>query len=191
LDLDRLLPNPAYRIAARQTVAAPRPVVWRALIELPMSALPLAYALTLVRHLPGVIAGKETRVRGSDTFLQATPIPVLVRDEPRQVISAGLSQAWKLVGGDPAPALELAGFQRWTGSGWIKVVMAFELVELASGHTVLSTETRVSATDLHTARRFAPYWRAIGASSALIRREVVARVKRRAELDGTTGSGSN
>jgi len=177
---DRLLPDPTYRITSRATIDAPRALVWNELVALPMSSLPLGFALTLLRHLPAVLAGTEQRVRGSDTFLDATPIPVLITDEPRRLVSAGLSQAWKLTGGDRAPALDRAAFERWSGPGWIKVVMSFDLDELSPGSTRLTIETRVAATDPATARRFAPYWWAIRAGSALIRREVVARVKRRA-----------
>jgi len=181
VNLDDLLANPTYRIAAQQTVAAPRQVVWRELVALPMSALPLGFALTLLRHAPDVITGSERRVRGTDTFLDATPIPVLIDDAPRQIVSAGLSQAWKIVGADAAPRLGLEALHDWSAPGWIKVVMSFDLDEVSPGSTELRTETRISATDPRTARRFAPYWRVIRASSSLIRREVVAQVKRRAE----------
>jgi len=179
--IDDILPEPRYRIAAAQTIAAPPEVVWNALVALPMSALPFGFALTALRHLPDVVAGNERRVRGTDTFLDATPIPVLIRDEPRLVVSAGVSQAWKLVGGLPGPRLDVVGFRAWRVPGWIRVAMSFELTPLDGGRsTLLATETRVAPTDRRTARTFAVYWLVIGVSSALIRREVVARVRRRA-----------
>ena len=110
MNLDDLLANPTYRIAAQQTVAAPRQVVWRELVALPMSALPLGFALTLLRHAPDVITGSERRVRGTDTFLDATPIPVLIDDAPRQIVSAGLSQACgRPIGGVSATIAIVAG----------------------------------------------------------------------------------
>lgn len=180
--IDDLLPEPRYRIGAGETIAAPPEVVWRELLALPMSALPVGFALTALRHLPDVVAGNERRVRATDTFLDATPIPAVIVDEPRRVVSAGLSQAWKIVGGRRGPRLTAHEFRDWTGPGWIKVAMSFDLVPTDDGRgTVLSTETRVAATDPRTARAFAPYWFIIRAGSALIRREVVARVRRRAE----------
>jgi len=182
MDITTLLPGARYRIAAQSIIAAAPPVVWKELVELPMSALPVGFLLTLVRHFPDVAAGNEKRVRGTSTFLDATPIPVVVEDEPFLIVSAGPSQAWKLLGGTTGPALTAAQFVGWEEPGWIKVAMQFELTDLGSDRgTLLSTETRIAATDAGTARLFAPYWWMIRASSALIRREVVAKVKKRAE----------
>lgn len=182
--LDELVPGPPHRIVASVVVHAPPAVVWRSLVALPMSSLPIGYALTLLRHLPDVLAGNEPRVRGSDTFLDATPIPVVVADAPRLLISAGPSQAWKAVGALRPPVLDVAGLRRWRQPGWIVVAMSFELRELpGGGGTLLSTETRMRATDPRTARIFVPYWWVIRAGSALIRREALAAVRRASERD--------
>ena len=178
--LDELVPDPSYRISAAVDVLAPPGIVWRSLVALPMSALPTGYPLTLLRHLPGVLALAERRVRGGDTFLDATPIPVVVSDPPRLLISAGLSQAWKPFAAQP-PALTAEELRDWGQAGWIKVAMSFALHPLPGGGTRLSTETRVLATDARTARVFAPYWWLIRAGSALIRREVLRAVRRDAE----------
>jgi len=181
---DVLLPHSTYRISAARVISASPPVVWRHLTTLPMSALPMGFALTLVRHLPDVLAGNERSVRGTDTFLEATPIPVVFSAAPRRLVSAGISQAWKISGGSRGPQLNAEDFREWGQPGWIKVEMSFDLAELCGAQgTRLSTETRVDATDAGTARAFAPYWRAIRVASALIRREVLAQVKRRAEAD--------
>jgi hypothetical protein len=47
---------------------------------------------------------------------------------------------------------------------------------------LLSTETRVLATDPKTRRAFAAYWHVIRPGSSAIRREVLKVVARRAEL---------
>ena len=179
--LDELVPDPAYRIRAAVVVRAAPEAVWRSLLALPMSALPVGFALTLLRHLPDVLARTETRVRGSDTFLDATPIPVVVARPPFLLISAGPSQAWKPLGAARAPALDADALRDWRQPGWITVAMSFALQALPDGGTRLSTETRVRATDARTARVFAPYWWLIAPASALIRREVLRAVKRAAE----------
>jgi hypothetical protein len=45
------------------------------------------------------------------TFLDVTPIPVLCSEPPRVVISAGLSQAWRLLGGVTPPHLDAAALR--------------------------------------------------------------------------------
>jgi len=183
--LEALVPDPSYRISAEVVVRASRDAVWASLLALPMSALPTGYALTLLRHLPDVLARNEGRVRGSDTFLDATPIPVVVENAPELLISAGLSQAWKPVGGARAPVLSADELREWRRPGWIKVAMSFTLEALPErGGTLLSTETRVASTDARTARAFAPYWWLIRAGSVRIRREALAGVRRDAERSG-------
>src|SRR5260370_22840309 len=86
-------------------------------------------------------------------------------------VSAGLSQAWRLLGGLAPPRLDGAALRAWWAPGWIKVEMEFRLEPAAAG-TLLSTETRILATDPSSRRFFAAYWFLIRASSAAIRREV-------------------
>lgn len=83
-------------------------------------------------------------------------------------------------------------YQLWTrrprarglGLGWIEAGMEFRL-ELVPAGTVLSTETRVLATDPKTRRAFAGYWFVIRPGSSAIRREVLKVVARRAESSTT------
>ena len=77
MDLDAVLPHPDYSISAARAITAPPSVVWQELVALPLSALSIGFPLTVLRHLPAVLAGRERRTRGSDTFLAATPIPVI------------------------------------------------------------------------------------------------------------------
>jgi hypothetical protein len=86
-------------------------------------------------------------------------------------VSADLSQARRLLGGLAPPRLDGAALRAWSDPGWIKVAMEFRL-ELIPAGTLLSTETRILATDPSSRRFFAAYWFLIRASSAAIRREV-------------------
>jgi hypothetical protein len=51
----------------------------------------------------------------------------------------------------------------------------------ASKVTIVTTETRIYATDASAGRRFAPYWRVIYPGSALIRRMWLRAIAHRAE----------
>jgi hypothetical protein len=145
-----------------------------------MSALPLGRALEGVRPLPARLAGNKHPPLAGRTFLDVTPIPVLFSERPHVVISAGLSQAWRLLGGSTPPHLDAAALRAWSQPGWIKVAMEFRL-EPIPGATLLSTETRVLATDPRTRRAFAAYWFLIRAGSGAVRREVLRTVAHRAE----------
>jgi hypothetical protein len=152
MDLDDVIPNPQYQICHSLVARAPLPAVWDALHRVTMSALPLGHALEGVRF----------------------------SERPHVVISAGLSQAWRLLGGSIPPHLDAAALRAWSQPGWIKAGMEFRLEPVSAG-TLLSTETRVLATDPKTRRAFAAYWFVIRPGSSAIRREVLKVVARRAE----------
>ena len=180
MTLDDVVPHPQYRMRQSRAVSASPAAVWDDLCRVTMSALPLGYALEGARLLPARLAGRRHQPLAGRTFLDVTPIPVLFRERPRVVISAGLSQAWRLLGGLTPPHLDAEALRAWSQPGWIKVAMEFRL-ESTPGGTVLSTETRMLATDPRTRRSFAAYWFLIRPSSGAIRREVLKVVAGRAE----------
>jgi hypothetical protein len=178
MTLDEVVPHPQYRMTHCRTVSASPAAVWDELCRVTMSALPLGHALEGARLLPARLAGRKHRPLAGRTFLDVTPIPVLFSERPQVVISAGLSQAWRLLGGLTPPRLDAAALRAWSDPGWVKVAMEFRLEP-----TLLSTETRILATDPRSRRSFAAYWFLIRASSAAIRREVLRVVAHRAESD--------
>jgi len=184
--LDEVVPHPQYRMCHSRTVSAPPTAVWDELFRVTMSALPLGYALEGIRLLPARLAGRKHPPLAERTFLEVTPIPVLFSQRPEVVISAGLSQAWRLLGGLTPPHLDTAALRAWSQPGWIKVAMEFRLEPTTVG-TLLSTETRILATDPRTRRSFAAYWFLIRGSSGAIRREVLRVVGHRAESRRTPG----
>lgn len=74
--------------------------------------------------------------------------------------------------------------------GYPKAVIHFLAKEGAGGCHVLATETRIGAPVAESARKFAVYWRLIYPGSALIRVMWLDAIKRRAERQGETPSGS-
>jgi hypothetical protein len=180
MTLDEVIPGPRHRMCHSRAVRAAPAVVWDELVRVTMSALPLGRALEGLRLLPARLAGRPHEPWAARTFLDVVPIPVLYSEPPRIVISAGLSQAWRLLGGPAPPRLDAAALRAWAQPGWIKVAMEFRL-EPAPPGTVLSTQTRVLATDPSSGRAFAAYWLVIRAGSGAIRREVLRVVAQRAE----------
>jgi hypothetical protein len=165
MNLDDVVPNPEYVISQSRIVNAPPAVVWDELHRVTMSALPLGRALEEVRLLPARLSGRKLQPLARRTFLDVTPIPILFSDRPPVVISAGLSQAWRLDGGNIPLYLEAAALRAWSRPGWIKVGMEFRLAFTPEG-TVLTCETRVLSTDPKTRRIFAAYWFIIQSGSS-------------------------
>jgi hypothetical protein len=180
MNLDDVVPNPHYRLCHARLIRAPRTDVWDELNQVTMSALPVGQVLERLRLLPAQLAGRKHPPLGPRTFLEVTPIPILFAERPHVVISAGLSQAWRLLGGSPPPLLDASGLRAWTRPGWIKVGMEFRIEPTRAG-SLLRTETRILATDTKTRRAFAAYWFFIRWFSGAIRREVLSVVAYRAE----------
>ena len=82
------------------------------------------------------------------------------------------------------PGAELPGtadeYRGLAGPGWARATMNF-LIEPEGAGCVVTTETRVHATDARTERRFRIYWTLIYPGSALIRRMWLRAIKRGSE----------
>jgi hypothetical protein len=180
MTLDDVLPYPQYRMSHARIVSAPPDLVWEELHRVTLAQLPVTWALEALRLLPARLTGRTHQPLARRTFLDVTPLPVLYSRRPDVVLAAGLSQAWRLLGGETPPALDAAALRAWGQPGWIKVGLEFRLTPSGRG-TLLRTETRVCATDPRTRRAFARYWFVIRPSSGLIRREVLKVVARRAQ----------
>jgi hypothetical protein len=131
-------------------------------------------------------AGNGLNFRHYPRFDAGVASLVLCSVRPWLVISAGLSQAWRLLGGSTPPHLNAAGLRAWSQPGWIKAGMEFRLESVPAG-TRLSAETRVLATDPRTRRAFAAYWFLIRPWSGAIRREQLRIVAQRAESPRDAG----
>jgi hypothetical protein len=73
------------------------------------------------------------------------------------------------------------GFKALKEPGFALAAMNFRLEDAGPGETMVTTETRVYATDTTPRGVFARYWRVIYPGSALIRRMWLRAVKNRAE----------
>jgi len=181
LTLDELLPDPDFRERHGRRIAAPPAPVWDAVQELRLGDLALSRALMGVRLLPPRLAGRPESLRMvSGRLLEEGPVPVLASEPGRSVVAGGVLQPWKLTGGEEPPELDAAALRAFAEPGWVKV--GYDLVVEPDGSgSRLTTETRVTATDPGTRRRFGLYWVLIRPGSGLIRRDMLRAVARRAE----------
>ena len=184
--LDHFMPvyhfNEIHAISVRANASR----VFNAIEDITPAETPLFRLLLGVRSLPGIAAGRNAvRFRDSESiFGWATRVGfvLLAEQADRELVLGWVGQFWKLVGGF-SPRItnpqEFLGFDR---PDYAKATLNFCLAEL-SDHTGvrLTTETRVYATDPVAYRKFAVYWRLIRGGSALVRREWLKAIRRRAE----------
>ncbi len=178
--LDRFIPAYQFHELHTLRVAAPRDRGYQAMKQVTANEILLFRTLTSIRRLgrPGpesILDSPEhlplLEVATRTSFL-------LLAEEPGHEIVIGTvvlaPPGWRAKA-DPTPK----DFQDLHAPGFALAAMNFRLEHAGPGGCVVSTETRVYATDAAACRRFAAYWRVIYPGSALIRRMWLQAIKRR------------
>lgn len=180
--LDAYLPAYQFHELHALHVAAPPAAVWRAIHEVTADEIRLFQTLTAIRRFgrPGpesILNVPEGRpildVATRTTFMTLASVP------EREVVVGTVVAApdgWRR-----REAATPEAFRALVGPGFARAAMNFAVAPDGRGGTLLSTETRVHATDAASRRRFAAYWRVIYPGSAIIRRSWLRAIRRRAE----------
>jgi hypothetical protein len=182
--LDDVLPHYDQREYHESHIDAPPQVAWDALQGLRVGDLPLTMVLTRLRGGPAAWFG---RIEGLDLRALDSVAPrELIADAPHELVlgdiacyTASRPERPEITRGD------LDAFLAFDEPGWSKVAMNFRFTADGDG-TLLSTETRVQATDAATGRAFRRYWLLVRAGSGLIRRDILAAVRTAARDAATT-----
>ena len=154
--LDRWLPEFDARERHERSVGAPDDEALAALLATPVACDRLTRTLLAVR---GIRAGRTPIRRLFDGRFE------VLEESPTVLVLAGSAQPWRLRGG--------VGPFRSPAPGTVRIAVDFRAV-----NGLLSTETRVAATDDQARRAFRRYWFVVGPFSALIRRRWLAAASR-------------
>jgi hypothetical protein len=179
--LDEFMPAWQFSELHTTRVKAPPERVFRAIREVTANEILFFRALTWIRRFgrPGpesILNAPERKpileVATRTTFLQ------LAEEPNRELVLGTLVVAPRGASiGEPTPA----GFKALERPGFAKAAMNFRVEADGADASILSTETRVYATDGASKRLFAAYWRVIYPGSVLIRRMWLRAIVRRAE----------
>ena len=101
-------------------------------------------------------------------------------EEEDEIVLGYAGQPWKLAGGSQPGVSSAEEWERFSAPSYVKAAMSFRAEE-AEGGALLTTETRVLATDEASRRRFGRYWRVIRPGSGVIRRSWLRAAAHRAE----------
>lgn len=175
--LDAIVPQFEFQEVHRIVIPAPADRVDQALRAVTAHEISLFQFLTTIRRMGR--SGPESILNApeSQPLLEVATRTtfILLYDEPGcEIVFGSFVMAPP---GTGKPSLE--GYTAQDGSGLAKATMNFLLEKGSRGSTVLTTETRVHATDPATRRRFAAYWRVILPGSALIRLSWLKAISRR------------
>ena len=167
----------SIRIAATpaEVLAAARAVTTR--------EVPVLLVLMGLRSLPTTLARRSRPRRRLDAPLLDGFERMGFMPLGRVGMRSWCTESWA-VSGSPAagsaawPADEFAGFAE---PGYAKAGFNFRSSPTATAGCILSTETRVMATDAGARRRFRLYWTLVRPGSGLIRRDWLRAIRSRAE----------
>jgi hypothetical protein len=163
-------------------VDAPRVLVWDAVKSVTADEISFFRTLTFLRRLgqpgPESVLNAPGRLPILDVATRTSFL--LLAEEPEHEVVVGtvvLAPRGTRFSGERTPQR----FRALDAPGFAKATMNFLLEDAADDTCLLTTETRVHATDASARRRFAAYWRVIYPGSALIRRMWLRAIKLRAE----------
>jgi hypothetical protein len=115
-------------------------------------------ALMAIRLLPARLIGRRSSASFSDRSLLDAFIAAgflnLAEQRDREIVIGRVGQFWKPIGGEFPRVASPEAFSRFDGSGFVKVATNFLLEVHEYCSTVLSTETRIAATDATARRKF-------------------------------------
>jgi hypothetical protein len=163
-------------------VQAPPEAVYRALYDVTVGEIFLLRTLTWIRS-PHIGAARESILNppSQKPFLAVALGSSFIRisDQPPRELVVGTLVAGRVgpLRRQPTPD----DFIRLAAPGVAKAAMNVLVAPADGGASWVTTETRVFATDVRTARTFAVYWRLISPGSALIRLMWLRAIRLRAE----------
>jgi hypothetical protein len=173
--IDDFLPHYDFRERHATLVHAPANIILDCVTRQRAGDDPLVRLAITLRELPSRLMGQSRR-----RMLDLDDFTFLGR-EGDSAVAFGLTGAfWRADYG----LLEIdspEAFKATVSMDICRLVMSFDVDVNVSGASVLSTETRVFCPTPAVRRRFAPYWYIIRPVSGLIRRRMLARVRRQAE----------
>jgi hypothetical protein len=175
--LDEILPRYQFHEHHERHIDATPARVWRALHEVKASDIRLFRTLTTIRRLgrpgPENTLNAPEHLPILDVALR-TSFVRLAEDAERELVIGTTVIAPR---GAAVPRTR-DEFRTLTGRGFAVAAMNFRIERDPSGGSLLTTDTRVFATDPATRRSFARYWSVIYPGSALIRREWLRAIAR-------------
>lgn len=180
MPLDEFLPDYDVNEIHSTRVAAPPDAVMAAVRSLTASEVPVLVGLMALRSLPALLRGRRRRAREGtilEGFLRGRF--VTLDDRPHELVVGGVGRFWR-------PSAEVRrvsadDFADFREPGYAKTAFNMHARPSPEGCTLLTTETRIQATDDHARRSFRRYWLLIHPGSAAIRRAWLRAIRRRAE----------
>jgi len=178
--LDEFVPVYQFHEFHSIHVVAPKERVYQAIKEATAAEIPLFRTLTWIRRLgrPGPESILNAPEKQPILDVATRTSFLLLAEEPGQEIVLGTlvvtPPGWR-----PKEHPTPEDFKALHAPGFALAAMNFRIEDAGPGICLVTTETRIYATDAGSRRKFARYWRVIYPGSALLRRTWLRAVRER------------
>jgi hypothetical protein len=178
--LDEFLPDYDVNEVHSTRVAASPDAVMAALRSLTAREVPLLVALMAVRSPPALLTGRRRR-RPKGTIVEGFLKGgfVALAERPHELVVCAVGRFW--LSSAEVRRVSAAEFAAFREPGYARAAFNTHAEPAPGGGTLLTTETRIQATDDEARRSFRRYWRVIYPGSAAIRLAWLRAIRRRAE----------
>jgi hypothetical protein len=187
--LDEFTPVWQFRELHTIRVAASPARVFDAIRRVRADEIRLFHTLTWIRRGGREAPPSILNAGGREPLIDVATRSGFVRladDAPRELLIGAVVMAPPGTRGKPTAEM----FRKPLPPGFAVATMNFVVKADGPGRSMVSTETRVYASDAAARRRFAAYWRVIYPGSAIIRRMWLRAIERRAISPGESISGA-
>jgi len=173
--IDDVLPVFTFRERHALPIRAPDGAIMQCVSRYRARHDPLVRLAIAMREKPARLLGLSQR-----RMLDLDDFTLLGRVGDREVVMGLTGAFWRLDYGllDIASRADFMACQR---TDVCRLAMGFAVEPAHAGHSLLVTETRVFCPTSAMRRRFAPYWYLIRPVSGLIRRRMLAAIRKQAE----------
>src|SRR5918992_4729523 len=182
--LDSFMPTYDAREYHEVPVASSPGQAYEAMRTVNMAKSPIVLGLVMIRGIPHFLTGKAFPSRElTIDSLNEIGFVQLAEESGVELVLGVVCRFWRLDSGlNPISAAEFASFDE---AGYAKTVLNFKVLDRPGSSVLVSTETRIVATDDDARQKFLRYWRFIGPFSGFIRTRFLAAIKRAAEAGHT------
>jgi hypothetical protein len=185
--MDQFMPRHDLAVVHADVFRAPPAECYRAASELDLFQAPLVRTLLGIRGLPQRVVATLTGRSGSapgeaspSTFRLKDLVGlgwVLLGETPGvEMVFGQVSRPWKAVAASTDAPTTPEHFTSFDGPGFAKIAAGLRIDPYGVDSSIVTIETRASATDDNSRRRFRRYWLLIGPFSSLIRRIALRRL---------------